>query len=87
MSVQEKKNNLQEKFLNQLRKDKAPVTLFLINGIKLQGIITVFDSFSVLLLRGNHCQLVYKHAISTVMPSDPIQLFEREKTMKQEKIL
>ncbi len=77
MSV-EKQNNLQDVFLNQLRKTKAPVTLFLVNGVKLQGIVTWFDSFSVLLRRDNHSQLVYKHAISTVMPINPIQLFEGE---------
>jgi len=87
MSSSEKQNNLQDVFLNQLRKTKAPVTLFLVNGVKLQGIITWFDSFSVLLRRDNHSQLVYKHAISTVMPINPIQLFEgdeEEPTEQQE---
>lgn len=84
MSV-EKQNNLQDVFLNQLRKTKAPVTLFLVNGVKLQGIVTWFDSFSVLLRRDNHSQLVYKHAISTVMPINPIQLFEgEEEAIEQE---
>ncbi|MBP6951843.1 MAG: RNA chaperone Hfq [Alphaproteobacteria bacterium] len=83
MSSSEKQNNLQDVFLNQLRKTKAPVTLFLVNGVKLQGIITWFDSFSVLLRRDNHSQLVYKHAISTVMPINPIQLFEGEETTEQ----
>ena len=78
MAAAEKQNNLQDVFLNQLRKTKAPVTLFLVNGVKLQGIVTWFDSFSVLLRRDNHSQLVYKHAISTVMPINPIQLFEGE---------
>lgn len=78
MSSLEKQNNLQDIFLNQLRKTKAPVTLFLVNGVKLQGIVTWFDNFSVLLRRDNHSQLVYKHAISTVMPVNPIQLFEGE---------
>lgn len=78
MSSSDKMNNLQDVFLNQLRKTKAPVTLFLVNGVKLQGIVTWFDSFSVLLRRDNHSQLVYKHAISTVMPINPIQLFEEE---------
>ncbi len=54
------------------------------NGVKLQGIITWFDSFSVLLRRDNHSQLVYKHAISTVMPINPIQLFEGEEAPEQE---
>ncbi len=78
MSISEKQNNLQDIFLNQLRKTKAPVTLFLVNGVKLQGIVTWFDNFSVLLRRDNHSQLVYKHAISTVMPINPIQLFEED---------
>jgi host factor-I protein len=84
MSAIEKQNNLQDVFLNQLRKTKAPVTLFLVNGVKLQGIVTWFDSFSVLLRRDNHSQLVYKHAISTVMPINPIQLFEGEETTEQQ---
>ena len=86
MSSSEKQNNLQDVFLNQLRKTKAPVTLFLVNGVKLQGIITWFDSFSVLLRRDNHSQLVYKHAISTVMPINPIQLFEGEETTEQQEM-
>jgi host factor-I protein len=84
MSIPEKQSNLQDVFLNQLRKTKAPVTLFLVNGVKLQGIVTWFDNFSVLLRRDNHSQLVYKHAISTVMPINPIQLFEGEETTEQE---
>ncbi|MBS0271641.1 MAG: RNA chaperone Hfq [Proteobacteria bacterium] len=84
MPPSEKQNNLQDVFLNQLRKTKAPVTLFLVNGVKLQGIVTWFDSFSVLLRRDNHSQLVYKHAISTVMPINPIQLFEGEETIEHE---
>lgn len=84
MSSSEKQNNLQDIFLNQLRKTKAPVTLFLVNGVKLQGIVTWFDSFSVLLRRDNHSQLVYKHAISTVMPINPIQLFEDEEGITEQ---
>lgn len=72
----EKNQNLQDSFLNHLRKNKVPVTLFLVNGVKLQGIITWFDNFSMLLRRESHSQLVYKHAISTVMPVNAIQLFE-----------
>ena len=63
-----KANNLQDIFLNQLRRSKAPVTMFLVKGVKLQGIITWFDNFSVLLRRDGQSQLVYKHAISTIMP-------------------
>jgi host factor-I protein len=75
----EKANNLQDVFLNAVRKQKIPVTMFLVNGVKLQGVITWFDNFSVLLRRDGHSQLVYKHAISTVMPAAPVQLFEPEK--------
>lgn len=72
----DKTQNLQDTFLNHLRKNKMSVTVFLVNGVKLQGIITWFDNFCVLLRRDAHSQLVYKHAISTVMPSAPIQLFD-----------
>ena len=70
--------NVQDVFLNTIRKNKNPVTVFLVNGVKLQGIVTWFDIFSVLLRRDGHSQLVYKHAISTIMPSGPLQLFEPE---------
>ena len=70
------KQNLQDAFLNNVRKGKVPVTIFLMNGVKLQGIITWFDNFCVLLRRDGQSQLVYKHAISTVMPATPLQLFE-----------
>ena len=66
--------NLQDTFLNSVRKSKNPVTLFLVNGVKLQGVITWFDNFSVLLRREGTVQLVYKHAISTIMPSLPLDL-------------
>ena len=75
----EKSQNVQDVFLNHVRKNKTPVTVFLVNGVKLQGIITWFDNFSVLLRRDGHTQLVYKHAISTVMPGAPIQLFDATK--------
>ncbi|KZK80324.1 RNA-binding protein Hfq [Pseudovibrio sp. W64] len=68
--------NLQDTFLNHVRKQKTPLTIFLINGVKLQGVVTWFDNFCVLLRRDGHSQLVYKHAISTIMPNSPIQLFE-----------
>ena len=74
----EKSQNVQDVFLNNIRKQKAPVTVFLVNGVKLQGIVTWFDNFSVLLRRDGHTQLVYKHAISTIMPSVPVQMFEPE---------
>ncbi|MCE3230945.1 MAG: RNA-binding protein Hfq [Alphaproteobacteria bacterium] len=68
--------NVQDVFLNHVRKNKTPLTVFLVNGVKLQGVVTWFDSFSMLLRRDGHSQLVYKHAISTVMPQGAIQLFE-----------
>ena len=67
-------SNLQDTFLNSVRKSKNPVTLFLVNGVKLQGVITWFDNFSILLRREGTLQLVYKHAISTIMPSLPLDL-------------
>jgi host factor-I protein len=72
----EKPQNLQDVFLNHVRKQKTPVTVFLVNGVKLQGIITWFDNFCVLLRRDGHSQLVYKHAISTVMPVTPVSLYD-----------
>ncbi len=72
----ENKQNLQDTFLNHIRKNKVPVTVFLVNGVKLQGVITWFDNFCVLLRRDGQSQLVYKHAISTVMPSQTINLYE-----------
>lgn len=67
-----KQAKLQDAFLNHLRKNKVPVTVFLVKGVKLQGIVTWFDNFSMLLRRDGQSQLVYKHAISTIMPGQPI---------------
>jgi host factor-I protein len=72
----ESKQSLQDAFLNHVRKQKIPVTVFLVNGVKLQGVITWFDNFCVLLRRDGQSQLVYKHAISTVMPSQPFSLYD-----------
>jgi host factor-I protein len=72
----EETQNLQDVFLNHVRKQKTSVTVFLVNGVKLQGIITWFDNFCVLLRRDGHSQLVYKHAISTVMPVTPVSLYD-----------
>ena len=69
-------NNLQDVFLNHIRKNKVLVTVYLINGVKLQGVVTWFDNFCFLLSRDTHVQLVYKHSISTVMPVDPIDLYD-----------
>lgn len=72
----DKKQNLQDTFLNSVRKTKTPLTIFLVNGVKLQGVVSWFDNFCVLLRRDGQSQLVYKHAISTIMPAAPVQLYE-----------
>ena len=72
----ERTQNLQDTFLNHVRKANIPLTIFLVNGVKLQGVVTWFDNFCVLLWRVGLSLLVYKHAISTIMPGHPIQLFE-----------
>lgn len=72
----DKKQNLQDTFLNSVRKTKTPLTVFLVNGVKLQGVVSWFDNFCVLLRRDGQSQLVYKHAISTIMPAHPVQLYE-----------
>ncbi|MHA1523998.1 MAG: RNA chaperone Hfq [Alphaproteobacteria bacterium] len=74
--AQEKTQSLQDAFLNHVRKNKSSLTIFLVNGVKLQGIVTWFDNFCLLLRRDGHSQLVYKHAISTIMPNQPVQLFD-----------
>ncbi|MDA9929676.1 RNA chaperone Hfq [Alphaproteobacteria bacterium] len=74
----EKSQNLQELFLNNVRQSHASVTVFLVNGVKLQGVITWFDNFSILLKRDHHVQLVYKHAISTIMPLAALHLHETD---------
>jgi len=71
----DKSPSVQDSFLNAVRKQKAAVTVFLMNGVKLQGVVTSFDNFSMLLRRDGHAQLIYKHAISTIMPVNNIQLF------------
>ena len=76
MSGNEKKQNLQDTFLNCVRKSKTPLTIFLVNGVKLQGVVSWFDNFCVLLRRDGQSQLVYKHAISTILPAQPVQLYE-----------
>lgn len=79
--------NVQDVFLNHIRKNKTPVTVFLVNGVKLQGIVTWFDNFCILLRRDTHSQLVYKHAVSTVMPSVSVQLFESDEEGEEEEEL
>jgi host factor-I protein len=76
--MSDKNQNLQDKFLNKIRKEKMSVTVFLVNGVKLQGIITWFDNFSMLLRRDSHSQLIYKHAISTIMPASPVRLNDED---------
>lgn len=70
----EKFQNVQDVFLNAIRKEKMAVTVFLVNGVKLQGVVTWFDNFSILLRRDSHVQLIYKHAVSTIMPGGPLNL-------------
>jgi host factor-I protein len=75
----DKKTNLQDTFLNAVRKSRTPLTMYLVSGVKLQGIVTWFDNFCVLLRsEGRPPQLVYKHAISTIAPAAPVQLFDEE---------
>lgn len=76
--MSEKNQNVQDVFLNKIRKDKMTVTVFLVNGVKLQGVVTWFDNFSMLLRRDSHAQLIYKHAISTIMPGGPLSLYDGE---------
>lgn len=78
------KNNLQDTFLNQVRKTRTPVTVFLMNGVKLQGAVTWFDNFCLLLRKDGLSQMVYKHAISTIMPSHPISLMNDEEEKKED---
>ena len=80
----DKVNNLQDLFLNNVRRSRTPVTIFLVKGVKLQGIITWFDNFSLLLRRDGQAQLIYKHAISTIMPAQPIALGEIEQAFAAE---
>ncbi len=76
--------NLQDFFLNQVRKESTPVTIFLVNGFQLKGIVRGFDNFTVILEVEGKQQMVYKHAISTVMPLKPVNLsFELNRTPEQ----
>ncbi|WP_297322020.1 RNA chaperone Hfq [uncultured Bartonella sp.] len=78
----ERSQHLQDVFLNAVRKQKISLTIFLVNGVKLTGIVTSFDNFCVLLRRDGHSQLVYKHAISTIMPSQSVQMFDEEENIE-----
>lgn len=75
----DKRQNLQDTFLNAVRKARTPLTIYLMNGVKLQGVVTWFDNFCVLLRRDGQIQLVYKHAISTIMPGQPVMMFEGDR--------
>lgn len=66
--------HIQEEFLNNLSNNKVSVTVFLVNGVKLQGLITYFDEQSLLLRRDSHTQLIYKHAVSTIMPGTAVEI-------------
>jgi host factor-I protein len=72
----DKSQNIQDVFLNTLRKEKVPVTIFLTSGVKLQGNISGFDNFCVVLRRSPQVQLVYKHAIATIVPAQSISLYK-----------
>jgi host factor-I protein len=74
----ERSQPLQETFLSHVCANKVPLTVFLLNGVKRQGVVTAFDAFCLLLTRGADSLLVYKHAISSIAPLSPIQLHERE---------
>ena len=73
----QKTNNLQEIFLTQLRRERRPVTMFLMNGFQMRGYVTGFDAFSVVLTRDGKQMFVYKHAISTITPERPVPLTEQ----------
>lgn len=69
-----KPENLQDRYLNQARRDKTPVTIFLVNGFQIRGTIVSFDQFAVLLLSEGKQNFIYKHAISTIQPMDAIHI-------------
>ena len=74
--MSETKRNLQDIFLGTVRRARTPLTIFLVNGVKLQGVVTWFDNFCVELSRDGQSQLVYKRAISTIVPAEPVQLYD-----------
>jgi host factor-I protein len=80
----DKMQNVQDVFLNYVRKHKTAVTVYLASGVKLQGIITSFDNFTLLLRRDDHTQLVFKHSISTIMPTTPVQLYDPKEEGEEE---
>ncbi len=70
----EKPENLQDKFLNQARRDHTPLTVFLMNGFQMRGTLTGFDSFVIMLQSDGRQQMIYKHAVSTISPSIPVRM-------------
>ncbi len=76
----QKTNNLQEIFLTQVRRERRNVTMFLMNGFQMRGFITGFDAFTVILNSDGKQQVIYKHAISTIVPERPVSLTEEEET-------
>ena len=70
----QKTNNLQEIFLTQVRRDRRPVTIFLMNGFQMRGIVTGFDAFVILLQSDGKQQMIYKHAVSTMTPMTPVRM-------------
>ena len=77
-----KGQNLQDNFLNSLRKDHTPVSIFLVNGIKLQGKVDSFDQY-VIMLKNTISQMVYKHAISTIVPSKAVKMTHEEELISE----
>ena len=80
MPMTQKINNLQEIFLTQARRERRPVTMFLMNGFQMRGCITGFDAFIVVLTSDGKQQIIYKHAISTIVPERPVPLTEGGET-------
>ena len=76
--------NLQDVFLNQVRKDKTVITVFLVSGFQIKGLVTGFDSYTVVLDCEGKQELIYKHAISTIIPAKPVNFIEAEKTQDTE---
>lgn len=66
--------NYQDQFLNQARRERTPLTVFLVNGFQMRGVITGFDAFVIVLLSEGRQQMIYKHAVSTITPSVPLRL-------------
>ena len=74
----QKTQNLQDGFLNRVRQEKVPVTMFLMNGFQMRGVVRGFDSFVVILETDGKQQMIYKHAVSTITPSVPLRLSQEE---------